>query len=173
MTYSAGLEATPRASIDTIVGENPPNSKDDGHCDAIAPSSSNNIPHTTPVTGDSRSAHLSQDKPVQWEHIRSRLGLVDAEEGGIDWDGFRNQIGLVEDDKNLLYQIGQAFLVLLTSPFMLLYGAFKMLGTLFDNIGVLFTASAALCKKLTWMPKKRNTNNDQRSMSSFKKNEIG
>jgi len=169
MTCSAELEATPRASIDTIVCENPPDSKDDGHDGAIVPPTSNNIPSTSPVTGDSRSAHLSQDQPIQWEHIRTRLGLVDAEEGGIDWDSFRNQIRLAEDDKNLLKQIGRALLVLLTSPFMLLYGAFKMLGTLFNNIGVFFTASAALCKKLTWKPKKRNTNSDQRSMSSFEK----
>ena len=167
MTYSAGLEATPRASIDTIVCENPPDSKDDDHDGATVPP--NNIPSTSPVTGDSRSVHLSQDQLVRWEHIRTRPGLVDAEEGGIHWDSFRNQIRLAEDDKNLLKQIGQTFLVLLTSPFMLLYGAFKMLGTLFNNIGVLFTASAVLCKKLTWKPKKRNTNDDQRGMSSFEK----
>ncbi len=165
MTTAVELEATPRASIDTIVCERPSSSKDDSspaeqeiQYEITAPPAANGTQNqsTLPITRDLRPSDIAQGQDVEWEHIRAQLGLVDAEEGRIDWDNFRNQIGLAEDYKNLLKQIGQALLVLLTSPFMLLHGAFKMIGAFCNNIGILFTASAVLCKKLIWKSKKRN-----------------
>jgi hypothetical protein len=171
------VEVTPRASIDTVIGELPPSPKDQGNIgqqiqdQAAAPRNRVRIDLDHPRLGETfrplRSESLPHEERVEWEHIRAQLGLSAAEEGRMDWGRFRNQLGLADDDESsvtLVKQIGQAFLVLLTSPFMLLHGAFKMTGALCKCLGTMFCALAVLFKKLTYKPKKNKKSENRQYM---------
>ncbi|KAJ3576773.1 hypothetical protein NP233_g225 [Leucocoprinus birnbaumii] len=174
MASPVELEAPPRASIDTVVGERPQSPKiEPGPAEPRAPYESvfptgigNTAPGslaspTTEVYRPLRSENIPRDQRIEWENIRSQLGLSDVEEGRVDWEPPRPSIAqrvFADHDEDsgvgLLKQLGEACLVLLTSPFMLLHGVFKMSGAFCRNLGLIFTALGMLCKKLTYKPKK-------------------
>ncbi|KXN90867.1 hypothetical protein AN958_03521 [Leucoagaricus sp. SymC.cos] len=176
MSSQAEAEALPRASIDTVIGERPPSPKIEESMpqqrqpEPVSPRSVRQLdspPHheLEPL----RTDNLPQDQRVEWDHIRAQLGIRDVEEGRVDWELFRNQLGLADDDNNpntLMKQIGQACLVLVTTPFMFLYGLGKALGAFFRSLGMIFSALAALCKKLTYKPKK-NKNRQPGMLTKF------
>jgi hypothetical protein len=49
----------------------------------------------------------------------------------------------------------QAFLVLLTAPFMLLQGVFKMIGIILRGIGMMFIKLGSLAEHVTYKPRNR------------------
>lgn len=169
MNSPAELEAPPRLSVDTIIGERPPSPKvqsspmqQQTQYEAVVSGTGNNTLNRLASPAPElfrplRSENIPRDQRIEWENIRAQLGLSDVEEGRVDLEHFRGQPGLIDDDESpttLLKQIGQAGLVFLTSPFMLLHGVFKMMGVFLKSLGIIFAGLALLCKKLTYKPKK-------------------
>lgn len=167
MSIPVEAEIFPRASIDTVIGERPPTPKLEGNSGqearqtVVAAGCEAQSTVTSPGPEALRTLRLEtlpREDRIEWENIRTQLGISDVEEGRlVDWEQFRNQLGLSDEDEgstSLLKQIGQACLVLATTPFMLSHGVFKMLGALFRSLGMIFTGLAKLSQKLTYKPKK-------------------
>ncbi len=167
--WQAETEIPPRASIDTIIEEPSSPKVESQGTQARA------LPETHVGRDDVRSATISpvgreapgqlrveippETRQVEWEHIRTQLGMG-PEERRTDWERIREELGLSDEDEGLVSvfkKIGQAFLVLVTTPFMLCHGVFKMTGALLRSLGMIFTGLAKLSKKLTYRPKKRRS----------------
>lgn len=65
-----------------------------------------------------------------------------------------SRLTVEEKPVSVIVHVGQALLVLLTSPFMFLYGIFKLLGTVFKGIGVFFAMLGDWAYALAYKPGK-------------------
>jgi hypothetical protein len=175
MSSPAMNEAAPRNSIETVIGERSPSPKiespvgQQARPEPVTPPHSETLGLFEPPPVEPfrplRAENLTHDQRIEWEHIRAQLGMQsDIEEGRGDWENIREELGFADDDKNLaslFKQIGQAWLVFLTTPFMLLHGVFKMSGAFLRSLGLVFSALGGLCKKLTYKPKKYRKNKNR------------
>lgn len=165
MSAQAEAEASPRVSTDTIIDGRPPSPKVEGPSGLEAQQTAargndagNRVASPlAEVLNLPRPEAPPESQHVQWEHIMAQLGMG-SEDRRIDWERMRNELGLSEDDEepaSLLKQIGQACLVLATTPFMLLHGVFKMAGAFLKSLGMIFTGLAKLSGKLIFKPGRR------------------
>lgn len=119
-------------------------------------------PVITPVVGQvplqTRAEIPSPPRPVEWQHIRTQLGLVHEEERRSERQKIRKEPRLKSHNDDgpvgVLKKFGQAFLILLTAPFFLCYALFELTGALLKGIGLLFTGLAKGFKLLSYWPGK-------------------
>ncbi|KXN90868.1 hypothetical protein AN958_03522 [Leucoagaricus sp. SymC.cos] len=72
-----------------------------------------------------------------------------------EWSQLHVRIGHALRAEDETVGLGQACLALLTAPFMVVHGVFKMTGAILISLGLIFVVLGKLAKRLAYKPKKK------------------